>query len=352
MKGSSGFWSPGGIVAPLLLAGFLCLVSAGCGPEGGVEGETGLQLLETDSPLKSPIWSSEGQAVYAIHQDGDRLVRAEVGGEAPEGEEVRQATTLTAGLDGGIGESLAADLAGEGSVYVPQPEADQVVVVDREALGVVRTHDVGPAPERVTVDARGGAPAGDNVLFALGADHSTITGTNLESGEIVFQEDAQTSEDTLIEAARTGANAELWTAGPEGVSYYSVGGLRRPVGLGRGATALAVQPGDATRAFIGGVDGTVTAVQATSGLEMNVGEEGAVGGRVEVLTAEEDGLYAATAGRLVVLDPENLERQRTIEFADARQDFADAVPSGIAVSEQSVYVTFEGRPYMLEVEKS
>ena len=352
MKRSAKFWSPGGVGASFLFTGFLCLVLAGCGPEGGVEGEAGFQLLETDSPLKSPFWDLEGQAVYAIHQDGDRLVRADVGGEAPEGEGVRQATTLTAGLDGGIGENLAADLTGDGSVYVPQPEADQVVVVDKEALSVIRTHDVGPAPERVALDARAGAPSGDNVLFALGADHSRITGTNLESGEIVFQENARTSEDTLLEAARTGANAELWTAGPEGVSYYSVGGLRQPVGLDRGATALAVQPGDATRAFIGGADGAVTAVRATSGLEMNVGEEGAVGGRVEVLAAEEGALYAAIAGRLIVLDPESLERQRTIEFAGARQDFADAVPLGIAVSEQSVYVTFKDQPYMLEIEKS
>ena len=357
MKRFVGFWSrvSGGV--SLLLAGLLLLVLAGCGGPGeGVEGETGLQLLETDSPLKSPVWGPEEQAVYAVHQDGDRLVRAELGGEAPEGEEVRQVTTLTAGLDGGLGENLAADLRGEGSVYVPQPQADRVVVVDREALGVVRTHDVGPAPERVAVDARAGNPAGENVIFALGADHSTITGTNLESGEIVFREDVQTSDDTLIEAARTGANAELWTAGPEGVSYYSVGGLRQPVGLDRSATALAVQPGDATRAFIGGTDGSVTAVETTSALEMSVGEEENVGENVgegvEVLEAEEDSLYAATAGRLVVLDPESLEQRRTVEFADARQDFADAVPSGIAAGEQSVYVTFEDRPYMLEIEKS
>lgn len=353
MKSSARFGSPGGIGVSLLLAGLLCLALAGCGGSGeGVEGETGLQLLETDSPLKSPVWSPEDQAVYAIHQDGDRLVRAEVGGEAPEDEEIRSVTTLTAGLDGGIGENIAADFPGEGTVYVPQPQADQVVVVDSEALGVVRTHDVGPAPERVVVDARAGAPAGDNVLFALGADHSTITGTNLESGEIVFQEDVRTSDDTLIEAARTGANAELWTAGPEGVSYYSVGGLRRPVGLDRGATALVVQPGDATRAFIGSANGSVTAVETTSALEMNVGEEETVGGEVEVLAAEEGSLYAATAGRLVVLDPESLEQRRTVEFADARQDFAEAVPSGIAVGEQSVYVTFEDQPYMLEIEKS
>lgn len=352
MRGLARFWSLGGVGVSFLLAGFLCLVSVGCGPQGGVEGETGLQLLETDSPLKSPIWSSEGQAVYAIHQDGDRLVRAEIGGEAPEGEEVRQVTTLTAGLDGGIGENLAADLPGEGSVYVPQPEADRVVVVDREALGVVRTHDVGPAPERVALDARGGTPAGDNVLFALGAGHSRITGTNLESGEIVFREDARTSEDTLIEAARTGANAELWTAGPEGVSYYSVGGLRQPIALDRGATALAVQPGDATLAFIGGADGTIAVARATSTSGMNVGEEETIEGGIEVLTAEEGSLYAATAGRLVVLDPEGLEQRRTIEFADARQDLADAVPSGIAAGEQSVYVTFEDQPYMLEIEKS
>ncbi len=346
----------------LLLTGFSCLTLVACGgtTEGGVEGEDDIRLLEVDSPLKSPIWGEEQQAVFALQQDEGRLVKAEVNspGSSPENSEdedrggAHPVPTLTAGLDGGIGENLAAGLSGEEALYVPQPERDQIVVVGHNSMGTVRTHDVGPAPERVTVDARGGAPAGNNVLFALGADNSTITGTNLESGEIVFREDVQASDDTLIEAARTGANAELWAAGPEGISYYSVGGLRRPVGLDRGASALAVQPGDATRAFIGGANGAVTAVQATSTLSMEVGEEVDVGDKVETLSAEEGSLYAAVAGRLVVLDPESLEQQRTVEFAGARQEFADAVPSGIAVSEQSVYVTLEDRPYMLEIEKS
>ena len=347
----------------LLLAGLSCLTLVACGgtTEGGVEGEDDIRLLEVDSPLKSPAWGPEQQAVFALQQDQDRLVKAEVtnGGsdlgdsaESSAGEGVQSVPTFTAGLDEGIGENFAADLPGEGDLYVPQPALDQVAVVDHNSMGVIRTHDVGPVPERVTVDARGGAPAGNNVLFALGTDNSIITGTNLESGEIVFQEDVQASDGTLIEAARTGANAELWAAGPEGVSYYSVGGLRQPVALDRSATALAVQPGDATRAFIGGANGAVTAVQATSTLSMEVGEEVDVGEEVETLAAEEGSLYAATAGRLVVLDPESLEQQRTVEFAGTRQEFADAVPSGIAVGEQSVYITLEDRPYMLEIEKS
>lgn len=341
----------------LLLAGLSCLMLAGCGgTEGGVEGEDDIRLLEVDSPLKSPIWGQEQQAVFAVQQDQDRLVKVEVTNGGSDlgdsaGEGAQSVPTLTAGLDRGIGQNIAADLPGEGDLYVSQPALDQVAVVDHDDMGVIRTHDVGPAPEQVTVDARGGAPAGNNVLFALGTDNSTITGTNLESGEIVFREDVQASDDTLIEAARTGANAELWAAGPEGVSYYSVGGLRRPVELDRGATALAVQSGDATQAFIGDANGAVTVVQATSALEMNVGEEATVGGSVEVLAAEEGSLYAATPGRLVVLDPESLQQQRVVEFAGARQGFADAVPSGIAVGEQSIYVTFEDQPYMLEIEK-
>ena len=344
-----------------ILTGLLCLVLAGCGStEGGVEGEDAVRLLEVDSPLKSPIWGQEQQTVFALQQDEGRLVKAEVtnGGSdlGDSGDEERGGAhpvpTLTAGLDGGIGENLAADLPGEGALYVPQPEKDQVVIVDSNSMGTVRTHDVGPAPEQVTVDARGGAPAGNNIIFALGVDNSTITGTNLESGEIVFREDIEASDDTLIEAARTEANAELWAAGPEGVSYYSVGGLRQPVELDRGATALAVQPGDATRAFIGDANGEVTSVQATSALRLRVGEGVTMGERVEALAAEEDSLYAATPGSLVVLDPESLEQERVVEFAEARQSFTDAVPSGIAVGDQSIYVTLENQPYMLEIEKS
>jgi hypothetical protein len=343
-----------------LLAG---LVLVGCGGGGGVPGETGIRLLEVDSPLKSPVWGSSQQAVFALQQDEDRLVKVEVAdlGYGSEGSEdsgdggtadgARLAPTLTAGLDEGIGENFAADLPGDGVLYVPQPALDQVAVVEDNSMGVIRTHDVGPAPEQVTADARAGAPAGNNVLFTLSADNSTITGTNLASGEIVFQEDVEASDDTLIEAARTGANAELWTAGPEGVSYYSVGGLRQPVELDRSTTALTVQPGDATRAFVGDAGGEVTAVRATSSLALRAGEQTTVDGRVETLAAEEDNLYAATPGRLVVLDPESLEQERAIEFAEVRQGFSGAVPSGIAIGERSIYVTLQGQPYMLKIEK-
>lgn len=131
-----------------------------------------------------------------------------------------------------------------------------------------------------------------------------------------------------------------------------MGGLRQPVELDRAATALAVQPGDATRAFIGDASGEVTAVRATSALEMRAGEQTTVGERVEALAAEEDRLYVATSGRLVVLNTESLGQERVVEFAEARQSFADAVSSGIAVGEQSIYVTLENQPYMLEIEKS
>lgn len=345
-----------------LLAGLAAALLAGCGGGGGVAGEAEIRPLEVDSPLKSPVWGPDQQAVFALQQDQDRLVKAEVtgvgsasgGSDLEEGSAdggVQSVPTLTAGLDEGIGENFAADLPGEGDLYVPQPTLDQVAVVDHDSMGVIRTHDVGPTPEQVTVDARAGIPAGDNTLFALSQDNSTLTGTNFESGEIVFQEDIEASDDTLIEAARTGPNAELWTAGPEGVSYYSVGGLRQPVELERGASALAVQPGDATRAFVGDASGEVTAVRATSALALRAGEETTVGERVEALAAEEDNLYAATPGRLVVLNTGSLEQERVIEFAEAGQGFSGTVPSGIAIGDQSVYVTLEDRPYMLEIEK-
>lgn len=85
---------------------------------------------------------------------------------------------------------------------------------------------------------------------------------------------------------------------------------------------------------------------------MRAGEQTTVGERVEALAAEEDRLYVATSGRLVVLNTESLGQERVVEFAEARQSFADAVPSGIAVGEQSIYVTLENQPYMLEIEKS
>lgn len=342
------------VLSYLSLLALFCaaLVLAGCGEQtGGVVGEDPVRVLEVDSPLDSPVWGPNQQDVFALQQDGDRLVKIDVTIGGVEGENARPAVSLSEGLEG-AGENLAADLVDEEVLYVPQPELDQVALIGGEDMNTVRTYIVSPGPEKVAVDTRVDLAVGANTLFALSTENSTVTGVNLEDGETVFQEDVESSEDTIIQAARVGGGREFWMAGPEGVAFYSVGEIRRPVDLDLSAVSLAVDPDNPGRAFVGDTTGRVTAVEAASALELDTGAEADLGDEtVEVLAVEEGSLYAVVPGRLVVLDPESLEQRRVVEFATAGVDLGSAVPSGIAVGDRSVYVTLENQPYMIEIEK-
>lgn len=62
-------------------------------------------------------------------------------------------------------------------------------------------------------------------------------------------------------------------------------------------------------------------------------------------------LYAATLSKLVALDPEGLEPLNTDGFGNNLEELGDTVPSGITVGDESVYVTLDSQPYMLEIGK-
>lgn len=73
----------------------------------------------------------------------------------------------------------------------------------------------------------------------------------------------------------------------------------------------------------------------------------------EYLAAQEGRLYAATNEELVVLDSETLEIVQTVKFGPILQgeNLEGSKPSGLAVGGVTVYVTLEGEPYLLLVEK-
>ena len=70
----------------------------------------------------------------------------------------------------------------------------------------------------------------------------------------------------------------------------------------------------------------------------------------EYLAAQEGRLYVATNEALVMLDSQTLE---TVEFIPILhgENLEGSKPSGLAVGEGTVYVTLEGEPYLLLVEK-
>jgi hypothetical protein len=87
--------------------------------------------------------------------------------------------------------------------------------------------------------------------------------------------------------------------------------------------------------------------------DLEVVAEAEVDGRVMYLQAEEGRLYGVTPDALVVFDPEGLETLETVEFERelGRRGLEQAEPSGLAVGEDSVYVTLAGEPFLVQIEK-
>ncbi len=89
------------------------------------------------------------------------------------------------------------------------------------------------------------------------------------------------------------------------------------------------------------------------GGELQIGAEAELKSPAEYLAAQEGRLYAATNEALVVLDSQTLEIVETVEFGPILQgeSLEGSKSSGLAVGGGTVYVTLEGEPYLLLVEK-
>lgn len=76
-------------------------------------------------------------------------------------------------------------------------------------------------------------------------------------------------------------------------------------------------------------------------------------GRVRRLEDEAGRLYAVTPARLVVLDPESLRTLDAVQFDRflGREALRRAGPSGLAVGEGNLYMTLEGEPLWVQIEK-
>lgn len=124
--------------------------------------------------------------------------------------------------------------------------------------------------------------------------------------------------------------------------------------MGLAAAALATDP-EGERAYATEEDsGRVVALEPGAEGALEVVAEAQLDRPVEHLLAEEERLYALAPGEILVLDPENLKTLTTVDFgrALAREDLERAEPSGLAVGEDNLYVTLEGEPFLLQVEKA
>jgi hypothetical protein len=336
----------------VLVAG-LALILAGCGagsaPAAKGPSERGA-VAEVDAPLRAPEWAEDEGLVFAVREDGQELVMLDTG-ESIDGTRDFP-VTLSEDIEGAAGENLALERGRmPDKIYLPIPDRDRVIVAENDDMLEVRSFGVGESPARI---ALGGTTTGYNsqTLYALSESGRTVTIVNLEHpNEVVAEAEVGTSEDTLIEAS---GEDGFWLAGAEGVVLYEGSSLERRGELSLEAGSLAVDAADPQRAYAGdSTSGRVVAVEPGEGGELRTTAEAELETPAEYLAAEEGRLYAITRDELVVLDPESLETVETVEFGPlvAQEDLEQAEPSGMAVGGENVFVTLEGEPYVLLIEK-
>lgn len=336
----------------VLVAGLgLTLAGCGTGREPAAEGpsERGI-VAAVDAPLRAPEWAGDEGVVIALQEDGQELVRLDTG-ESFDGTRDFP-VTMAENLDGTAGENLALE---EGRmpdlIYLPKPGRDQVTVAENDDLMEVRGFSAGESPARI---ALGGSSTGYSfqTLYALSESGQTVTVVDLENPtEVAAEVGVGASEDTLIEAS---GEDRFWLAGSDGVALYGATPPERQGELSLETGSLAVDVADPQRAYVGeSASGRVVAVEPGEGGELQAVAETTLDAPAEYLAAEEDRLYAITRDELVVLDSETLDTVETVELGPlvAQEDLQQADPSGMTVRGENVFVTLEGEPYVLLIEK-
>ena len=336
-----------------LLAGLIALLT-GCGShEGSAEGadrpEEGAAVLKVESPLRAPVWSPGEQAVFALGQDGRRLVKVDVtgGGFTPD-ERRPEAVASSQKLDGAAGENLALERdRAPDKIYVPIPDRDEIYVSEKDDLLKVQTFEAGESPAQVALGRSSGT------LFALSEDGSTVTAVDLVGKEVVAQIRVDGGEGANLGISEVKGERGLWVAGSVGVGFYEGSSFERLARTPIDAGVLAVSDLTPERAYASEASPRrIVAIQLNSG-HLEVVAEAGVDGKVTHLAPEKGRLYAVTPNRILVLDPENLRTLETLEFDRFldREALERAEPSGLAVGGKNLYLTFEGEPFLVQIEK-
>ncbi len=343
--------SSGAVAA--LLTGLIALL-AGCGFDEGSapadHSEKGVAVLKVEAPLRAPTWSPAEQAVFALGQDGRRLVKVDVtgGGFTPD-ERRPEAVASSQELDGAAGENLALERdRAPDKIYVPIPDRDEVYVSEKDDLLEVQTFEAGESPARVALGRSSGT------LFALSEDGSSVTAVDLVGKEVVARIRVDGGEGANIGTSEMRGERGLWVAGSDGVGFYEGSPFERVARTSIDTGALAVDDVSPERAYVSEASPRrVVAIELDSGGELEMVAEAEVDGQVTHLAAEKGRLYAVTSNRILVLDPENLRTLETVEFDRFldREALKRAEPSGLAVGEKNVYLTFEGEPFLMQIEK-
>ena len=248
-----------------LLAGLIALLT-GCGSEEGSAAadrpEKEVAVLKVETPLRAPTWSLGEQAVFAVGQDGRRLVKVDVtgGGFTPD-ERRPEAVASSQKLDGAAGENLALERdRTPDKIYVPIPDRHEVYVSEKDDLLKVQTFEAGESPAQVALGRSSGT------LFALSEDGSTVTAVDLVGKEVVAQIRVDGGEGANIGTSEVKGERGLWVASSDGVGFYEGSSFERLARTPIDAGALAVSDVSPERAYVSDASSRrIVGIQLNSG---------------------------------------------------------------------------------------
>ncbi|MDP9474337.1 MAG: hypothetical protein M3R38_01325 [Actinomycetota bacterium] len=345
--------------APVSIAGLLLLLvgAAGCASVGAesfdARGE--VSLLRTDDPVREPTWVGHENVLLALAADEPEVVTLNPNAETPAADVPGEAAVVSReGLED-VGENAATYARKPGRVYLPQPALGRIAVMDVAGLTVEETLKVGDAPP-----FEAATQLNSDTLFTLSKDGSTVTAFDLEKGEVLDEVEVGAGEGGVLEAFEKAQNPSFWVAGSEGVFFYhgDPTPIRRLTGEGISANDIAVDHESSQRAYVAEAGtGRLVALEGDpegllEGELLEVAERDLEEDVRHVETTATE-VYAATENKLFVLRREDLSVEETVDFRESLEDEAlkSAPVSGMAVGEENVYLTLEGQPYVLSVDK-
>lgn len=331
--------------AAAVLALALLFALAGCSSASGSGGP--VRVYETAAPLRDPVWAPQERVLLALREDGRRLFRLD-----PESGAVVRSRRLAKEA----GSNMAPHPEEPGRLYVPQPGAGRVLLIDPSTLEVRRRIEAGEAPDGVEVH-----PTSDTLLV-LEEGGGEVLGVDLITRAVEFRVRVGGGPGIFLREAEESQDPAFWTVGPGGVAHYrgDPPRLRVERGVRVSGEALASNLEASQMAYAGTVSGEALLLEGDP--------EGLLEGRLEVIrrtrlgepaeymeseAKEELRVYAATRSRLVVLDSETLEVEATRSFGPALRErgLEGAELSGMTVGEERVYLTLRGEPYLISVPK-
>ena len=159
----------------------------------------------------------------------------------------------------------------------------------------------------------------------------------------------------------------FWVAGPEGIALYEGHPypMERVDQIQISAVAFQLDVVKVTRAYVGeeGTNRLVAVGLNPENHHLAVAAETELDETIEAVGTDEKRVYAATQNKLVVLKTENFEGfdedgfeiVETVDFRHplVQESLKNAPLSGMAVdsSTEKVYLTLEGVPYILSIDK-